>query len=111
MFDGVKPDPRDTLKRASGLTSDYNSCFWGGITNTDELISNRTGNSQPILWRRPSTGTVKINCDAAFNNQSTKAGVVAIARNHLGAVVDYVNVRINLQSIQMAEAEAIRLVV
>ena len=48
------------------------------------------------------------DCDAAFAKALNIAGIVAVARDHKGRVIDGVGVRKSTGSSLVAEAEAIR---
>jgi ribonuclease HI len=40
-----------------------------------------------LKWSAPPEGWIKVNCDGSFTAQAKTAGVGAVARDHLGAVL------------------------
>lgn len=42
-------------------------------------------------WTRPPVGTIRINCDASWSNETRTGGFGIIRRDHLGQVVGVVN--------------------
>ena len=60
------------------------------------------------IWENPSEGFIKINCYAALSKQGSVAGIVAVARDHTGRILDGLGVRRRSGSILASETEAIR---
>lgn len=102
VFDGVEPQPFETLRMVKRLTEDYLCSYW--VQRRSPLAIAGADSQQVTLWKRPSQGTIKINCDAAFYESLRMAGVAAIARNHMGIIVDAINVKMEAISSHMAEA-------
>lgn len=109
IFDGLKPDPEVAFEKIRTLMEDYYSWFWQNGQHVED--ASRTGNQQTSLWQRPPLGIIKINCDAALSGDSGKVEVVAVTRNQVGVVMDVVNIFKETQSIHMAKAKAVSLVV
>ncbi|MBA0632027.1 hypothetical protein Godav_000844 [Gossypium davidsonii] len=77
-------------------------------------MGTKLNNNPPTIipasrWIRPNGNTVKINCDASWNEGSNIAGIAVLARNNLGEVLDSENARVYASSSRVAEALAVRL--
>ena len=62
-------------------------------------------------WTKPDKGTIKLNCDASISTglNSDMAGLVVIARDCQGLIVDFASKRKRVDDILVVEMEAIRL--
>lgn len=105
VFDNIQPSSTDTLRRIRHLISDCQMYFWKDGSNSTD--GNMRFLEQQQGWVR-QCDIIIINYAVAFDEQTGKAGLVAIARNHHGTVVDVVNIRILAQNVHMAKAEVIR---
>lgn len=65
--------------------------------------------SENQRWRKPTFGTVKINCDASMDSGSPMTGIAAIARDYNGKIIDGTNAVVRTTSVRVAEALALRL--
>lgn len=81
LFEGEDPNPMATLTQASVLLTEFTNF----IHREDSIINNAEAPTQySTFWRRPRSGCLKINSDAAFDKQ-TKISCSGIAiRDDLG---------------------------
>ena len=64
-----------------------------------------------MCWEPPSTGQIKLNCDAALNSRNNTGRLVVIGRDNNGKVLHVATANIKCCSAAAAEAIAIREVV
>ncbi|OMO54212.1 Endonuclease/exonuclease/phosphatase [Corchorus olitorius] len=60
-------------------------------------------------WQLPPNDSIKINCDAAFDKATGETGLAAVCRDHNGAIVDGISCVAFADSVDVAEALAVRM--
>ncbi|PWA52426.1 hypothetical protein CTI12_AA454980 [Artemisia annua] len=86
---------------AKSILSDYHKA------NQKENLSGNSGvhNSHAGVWLRPDVEHIKINCDAAWQKESGKAGLGLVARDYKGEVL-FSGGRLECYASSPLEAEA-----
>lgn len=92
----------DTIARALSLMSK----FWEAITSYFSYQSSLHPPTSSV-WIPPPESFVKVNCDAAWNLSSLKAGLGAIACDHHGICIDGLAKPATCSSVLIAKSEAI----
>ncbi|KAK8691222.1 hypothetical protein V6N13_074740 [Hibiscus sabdariffa] len=77
------------------------------ITSANTMSTRNT----PIemSWSPLLLNSIKINCDSLFNKSRKSAGIVAVARNNYGVIVDGINTQVLVSSTLVAECLTLRL--
>ncbi|OMP07814.1 hypothetical protein COLO4_07023 [Corchorus olitorius] len=78
--------------------------FEEGTTST-----NRPQRTNQQAWRPPQRGFIKLNCDVAFDSSSGDTGIAVVCRDHNGELVDGASFFTQANSVDVAEALAVRL--
>ncbi|GKC12980.1 reverse transcriptase [Tanacetum coccineum] len=78
------------------------------MANQREIITgtNRLHNTHRGVWSRPEADHIKVNCDAAWQKESGKAGVGFVARDYNGEVL-FLGARLDYYASSPLEAEAL----
>ncbi|KAL4367556.1 hypothetical protein GQ457_05G010050 [Hibiscus cannabinus] len=102
-FSNVSPNPIDTWCQAERAFTEYMeaNAFMAPIT--------RGGSHDHECWVPPSHGWIKINCDASRSQATKFSGIAALFRNHEGRLVGGSASSCFTNSVDLAEAYAIRM--
>ncbi|KAH9728345.1 putative reverse transcriptase/RNA-dependent DNA polymerase [Citrus sinensis] len=104
LFEGKKPDPRETVAKAKAIVVAYQSMQF---KEQDSPRSIKEKEAQ--RWNPPPSSKLKINVDAAVHAESQMAGLGAVIRNSQGQVVVAAIKSINFQGdVSIAEAKAVQ---
>ncbi|KAF7801660.1 uncharacterized protein G2W53_040771 [Senna tora] len=79
----------------------------GSINGFDNCVRSNIGCSFEG-WVPPSSGVLKVNCDAAFDDSSRVAGIGVLVRDDKGRLVDGCCIRVKACSVNMAESLALK---
>ncbi|OMO95972.1 reverse transcriptase [Corchorus olitorius] len=99
---GKEGDPIEVWNQAVAEFMEFEE----GTTSTNRPQELRT-NQQ--AWRPPQRGFIKLNCDAAFDSSSGDTGIAVVCRDHNGELVDGASFFTQANSVDVAEALAVRL--
>ncbi|OMO73078.1 reverse transcriptase [Corchorus capsularis] len=102
IFEGQIGDPKQVW---INVQHEFNEFTSATVTTNSAGAHMR----QRTTWQPPPVEFIKINCDAAFDLNSGKAGIAAVCRDHSGAIVQGASGLIHVGSIDAAEAYAVRL--
>lgn len=110
-FQGKQPNVATTIARVRKLVEETNTLQQNA--NNLQIRTNQQGTNQTQglyngdKWARPSRGTVKLNCDAAWITQTVRGGIRVIARNHEGQVLAGFHRSEAVSSIEQLEATTV----
>ncbi|OMO84088.1 reverse transcriptase [Corchorus olitorius] len=86
-----------------------------GRQGTLFFLKDKVPSTDVKLWKysmaAPSNDSIKINCDAAFDKATGETGLAAVCRDHTGAIVDGISCVAFADSVDVAEALAVRMLV
>ncbi|KAF7835731.1 reverse transcriptase [Senna tora] len=102
IFDHGKVDASFVIQRSFSATAE----FWS-VNRLDNCVG---GNNDCSFdgWLPPSSGVLKVNCDAAFDESSGVAGIGELIRDDKGRLVDGKCLRVKACSVNMAESLALK---
>ncbi|KAK9929018.1 hypothetical protein M0R45_026128 [Rubus argutus] len=102
VYQGLSISPLNTISQAVTLIIEFRDVSSLDVPSAMSLSSNR-----PFYWSPPPVHYVLINCDAAWDLSTSKAGLGVIARDHGGACIGGLAIPSLCASIVIAESEAV----
>ncbi|KAF7820511.1 reverse transcriptase [Senna tora] len=102
VFDNGVVDVSFVIQRSFSAAAE----FWS-VNGFDKCVKGNNGCSFKG-WLPPSSGVLKVNCDAAFDESSGVAGIGVLVRDDKGRLVDGCCIRAKACSMNMAESLALK---